>query len=140
MARGLEYWLRWLAVLPGGLIGGFLLLFPLRLALVNTLRGFVTPYPELPERILTPFVIAVGFVSLGARIAPDRKTETAVALFGLWLFVVGAFVALALSNANVGGRSLFMHGGGIGPLLAVVGAVAGLVVARREAGPAKPTP
>ena len=134
--RDLSYWLRWLAVLPGGLLGGLLLLFPLRLALVNTLRGWVDPYPEMPERLLTPFVIAAGFIWLGARIAPDRKAETAVALFGLWLFVAGATVALSLSNANVGGRSFYMHGGGIAPILGVVGSVVGLLAARREAGAA----
>ncbi|MGE4084661.1 MAG: hypothetical protein AB7H93_16790 [Vicinamibacterales bacterium] len=131
MARDLKYWLRWLAVLPGGLLGGLLLLFPLRLALVNSLRGFVDPYPEMPERLLSPFVIATGFVWLGARIAPTRKSETAVALFGLWLFAAGAFVALALSNAQVGGRGFSMNGGA--PLFAVAGAVVGLLVARREA-------
>jgi len=133
MDRDLKYWLRWLAVLPGGLLGGLLLLFPLRLVLVNTLRGFVEPYPEMPERLLTPFVVAAGFVWLGARIAPERKTETAVALFGVWLFVVGASVALALANANVGGQSFYLRGGGIAPLLGVVGSVVGLLVARREA-------
>ena len=83
------HWLRWIAVLPGALLGGILMVFPLHWILYNTLSNFIEPYPELPERILTPFVVALGFVALGARIAPERKMEVAVVLFGLWMVLLG---------------------------------------------------
>ena len=46
-----KYWLRWLAVLPGALLGGILLCFPLHWILYRTFTEFIDPYPELPERI-----------------------------------------------------------------------------------------
>jgi hypothetical protein len=43
----LNYGLRWLAVLPGAVIEGFLLTFPLSWMLYNTLSNFMQPYPAL---------------------------------------------------------------------------------------------
>jgi hypothetical protein len=52
------YWLRWLAVLPGALLGGVRLTLPLHWVLFDTLTNFVDPYPELPERLLSSLTIA----------------------------------------------------------------------------------
>ncbi len=128
-----KYWLRWLAVIPGALLGGILLTFPLHWILYNTLKNFIEPYPELPERILSPFVIAVGFVWLGAWIAPARKTEVAVVLFVLWVVLLGGTVAFTLLVGNIGGRQLFMHGGGLAPAMAFVGGIIGLLIVRKKA-------
>jgi hypothetical protein len=38
------------------------MLLPMRLILVNTLGHFVDPYPELPERLLSPAVIDAGLI------------------------------------------------------------------------------
>src|SRR5262245_45492907 len=108
----LKYWLRWVAVLPGALLGGLLLTFPLHWILKNTLN-FIDPYPELPERILSPLVIALGFVWLGAKIAPARKIETAVVLFGLWTVLLGSALAFFFFVGEIEGRPVFFHGGGL---------------------------
>jgi hypothetical protein len=84
----LNYWLRWLAVLPGALLGSVLLTFLLHWILDNTLINFMAPYPELPARILSPLVIAAGVVwlgraasvVLGAILAPGAKWEKNVPL------------------------------------------------------------
>lgn len=134
------HWLRWIAVLPGALLGGIMMVFPLHWILYNTLSNFIEPYPELPERIFTPFVVALGFVALGARIAPERTMEVAVVLFGLWMVLLGGVAALVLFVGNVGGRRLFFHGGGFAAAGAFVGGIVGLVIARREAAPRADTP
>lgn len=132
--KGFEYWLRWLAVLPGALLSGVIALFPLRWVLYSTLSTFVDPYPELPERFLSPFVTAAVFVWAGSRIAPERKIETSVILFGLWLFLLGGFVFLTLSGAGWVDRQLYFQGRGIAPVMSAVGALAGLYIARRFKG------
>lgn len=129
----LKPWLRWLAIVPGALLTGLLLTFPLRLVLYNTLEKFIDPYPELPERILTPLVIAAGFVWSGARVAPTRKVETAVVLFGLWMVLLGGTLALTFFAVDVRGQQLFLQGGGLAPAMAFVGGVIGLLIARHEA-------
>ena len=131
MSRGVKYWLRWLAVLPGALLAGVIALFPLHFILYNTLSHFVEPYPELPERVLTPFVIAGVFVWAGSLIAPEFKIEASVALFGLWLFLVGGFAFLTFHGANWMGGQLYFRGRGLATLMAVVGAIAGLYFARK---------
>jgi hypothetical protein len=135
MKKDFAYWLRWLAVLPGALIGGILASFPLHWILYSTLRNetiFIDPYPELPERILFPFVMATVFVWAGSRIAPEHKFKTSIVLFGIWLFLTGGFVFLTLSGSGWLGYQLYFQGGGIGPVMAVVGAFVGLYIVRRK--------
>ena len=125
-------WLRWFAVLPGGLLAGTLALFPLHWVLYTTLQNFIEPVPELPERILGPFVIAACFIWFGSRIAPTRKMETAVVLFGLWVLLLGGAVALTLFAGNVRGHRLYLQGGGLAPAMAFVGGVVGLLAVWRR--------
>jgi drug/metabolite transporter (DMT)-like permease len=139
----MKYWLRWLAVIPGAVVGGVLLTFPLHWILYNTLSNIIDPYPELPEQILTPLVIAAGVVWVGARIAPARKIATAVVLLGLWMVFLGGMAAVMVSRGNIGGREVSL-GVGLGPVMAVVGGVVGLLVVRNEVkgrvGRVKPRP
>jgi len=130
------YWLRWVSVAPGALLAGILALFPLRWLLYFTLSNpahpFIEPYPELPERLLAPFATAVVFIWTGSRIAPEWKWRTATILFGLWLCLLGAFVLLALTDTNVMGNRLYVQGGGASPAMALIGAVVGLLIARKR--------
>lgn len=133
-AEQVKAWLRWLAVLPGALCGAVLLTVPLHVALYRTLSSFIEPYPELPERVLTPFVIAAGFVWFGALIAPARKVETALVLFGLWMVLLGASLVVVGFVGNIGGRRLYFHGGGVAPLMAFIGGVVGFLFAKETFG------
>ena len=91
--------IRWLAVLPGSIVCMVFALFPLHFVLYQTLTGsgIVEPYPEAPERLLGPLISALAFVWAGSRIAPSRKVETGVVLFGAALLLVGAGFALGLA-------------------------------------------
>lgn len=137
MEKDFTYWLRWLAVLPGALLSGILASFPLHLVLYSTLTSFIEPYPELPERTLFPFVMAAVFVWAGSSIAPEHKFKTAVVLFGLWLFLLGGFVFLTFTGFDWMGPQLYFQGGGIGSIMAVIGAVTGLFIARKKEFAAK---
>lgn len=126
--------LRWLAVLPGAVVAALVALFPLHFVLYQTLTGsgIVEPYPQSPERLLGPLVSALVFVWAGSRIAPSRKVETATVLLGILLLLVGAFFALGLTGAHIGDVQYSLPLGGLPPAGAVVGAFAGLYLARRE--------
>lgn len=126
------YWLRWLAVLPGALIAGVLLTIPLHFVLYSTLTSFIHPYPPLPERVLSPGVIAGGVVWFGAHIAPARRVDTAIALFGLWMVLLGAALSFVLAGGNIGGHSLYLQAGGLGCAGAFVGAFVGVALVRRQ--------
>ena len=129
----IRYWLRWLAVLPGALLAGILATFPLHWVLYQTLSNFVEPYPPLPERVLTPLVIGAVFIWAGSRIAPEYRIETAVGLFGFWMFLLGGFVFLTLSGGAWMGQRLYsLYGGGLAPVMALVGGLIGLYIVRRK--------
>jgi hypothetical protein len=124
--------LRWIAVLPGSIIIAVLSLLPLHWLLCFVLTRFVEVYPEMPERVLGPFVLSGVFVWVGSRISPSYKFETAAVLFGIWMFLIGGIVFIAWSRADWFGGQLYFQGGGIPTIMAVVGAAIGLFVARTE--------
>jgi len=124
--KGPKYWLRWLTVLPDALLAGILATFLLHWILYSTLTKFIDPYPELPERLLSPFVMAAVFIWAGSRIAPEHKFKTALVLFGLLLLLLGGFVFLGLTGANLMGYQLYFQDGGIRSIMAFAGALTGL--------------
>lgn len=126
--------LRWIAVLPGSIVVGLLALFPLHWTLYLVLTNFVEVYPELPERVLAPAVLSGVFVWIGSRIAPTYKFETAILLFGIWMFLIGGVVFLTLGEGDWFGGRLYFQGGVVPTIMAVVGAIIGLYTARLEQG------
>jgi hypothetical protein len=127
-------WSRWIAVLPAALMSMVLSAFLLHLVLYQTLTGsgIVDPYPETPERVLLPLVGAVTFIWVGARVAPNHTVKVAASLFILWLFILGGVVVLVLSAADTGSVQLNMVGGGMAPVMALIGAIVGFYIVRKE--------
>ncbi|HEU0173446.1 MAG TPA: hypothetical protein VFV58_04230 [Blastocatellia bacterium] len=132
MNKGFTYWLRWLAVLPGAVLASVIALIPLHFILYRTLSNFVEPYPELPERLLTPFAVCLGFVWSGARIAPGYKFETATVLFGLIMIPLGGFVFLSLFGERWMGQQLSVKGYGAAPALGFVGGLVAVYLIKRD--------
>ena len=127
-------WLRWVAVLPAALLAMVLSAFPLHFVLYQTLTGsgIIEPYPETPERVLMPLVGAIAFIWVGARVAPNHKVKAAKVLFTLWLLLLGAVVVLVLSGTDLGGLQFNLESGGLGPVMAFIGAVAGLYIVHKQ--------
>ena len=127
--RNFSYWLRWLILFPGALFAGILTSFPLHWILYLTLRSevlFIDPYPEFPERLLFPFVLALVFVWAGYYIAPAYRFRTAIVLAGIWIILTLGLTILALSGTTLMGNELSLRGGGVGSISAIVGAIIGL--------------
>ncbi|MBW1965935.1 MAG: hypothetical protein JRI48_00875 [Deltaproteobacteria bacterium] len=127
-------WLRWIAVLPAALLAMVLPAFPLHFVLYQSLTGsgIVEPYPETPERVLLPLVAAMAFIWAGAKVVPNHKVKAATVLFVLWLLMLGCAVVLVLSGADVGSLQFNLKGGGLAPVMAFIGAVAGLYIVRKQ--------
>ena len=132
MKEKLIYSLRWIAILPGAILASILSTFVLHLSLYYALREIITPYPETPERVLTPLVMAAVFIWTGNQIAPKYKNTTAIILFGLWLFILGGFVFLAMTNSNWLNNRLSFQIGGLPTIMSLVGAFLGLYKSRQE--------
>jgi hypothetical protein len=124
--------LRWIAVLPGAIIAAVLSLFPLHILLYLVFTRFVEVYPEMPERILAPAILSGVFIWVGSKISPAYKLETAVVLFGIWMFLVGGFVFLTFFGSEFYGGQLYFQYGGIPVFMSVIGSIVGLFVAWSE--------
>ena len=124
------YWIRWLLVLPGALVFGFLVTFPFHWIL-QFVFGFRSNEPDLLslsfilkilkidsvdslEYLLYPAIIAVTYIVVGQKIAPKHKFKTAVILFALYAVVwaVGLLVSLN-TNFEISIRTFLALAGAI---------------------------
>ena len=135
MDKRFKYWLSWIGVLPISLIAGVLVDFPVHWVLYRTLSGgdspFITPYPELPERILAPFFRALVIVCVSALITHEHKFKTAVILATLWIFGAGASFVLGYLGFHRDSIQLNLTAGGLPVIMGVVGAVTGLYIVKK---------
>lgn len=131
MNKGFLFWIRWVFILPGALVAGLLSTFLLHFILFQTLKTFVESYPELIERILTPFVIALTFVWTGCKIAPLNKFKVGVILSLLWFFTSLLFIYLTVTNNSFFGSELSFHVNGVASIMGIVGAFIGLIIVKK---------
>jgi len=133
--KKIKYGLRWVFVLPGAIIAGFLSTFPLHWILMLYPTGRENMMIQLSndtlrtiEYVLFPFIIALTFIFVGYKIAPKYKFKTAIVLFGIYLLIwlIASFVTLY--KGSLGNISLQFSGR---TLLALAGAFIGLYLAKK---------
>ncbi|HEY8661629.1 MAG TPA: hypothetical protein VIL78_21515 [Hanamia sp.] len=125
-------WLRWISVTPGGIIVGIISTFLLHLILYFSLTNFVHPYPEFPERVLTPFIFSSTFIWAGCEIAPHHKLKTGIILFALLIFFSGGLIISTLTQGKWFGHSMYLQGNGVAPVMGIIGAFLGLYLVRKK--------
>jgi hypothetical protein len=130
--KGIVYWLRWFAVLPGSILAAVISIFPLHWILYSSLSQIIEPYPETPERFIMPLVIAIVFIWIGSLIAPEFKFETAIVLLSIWVFVMGGFVFIVLLGGTILGKGYKFEFGMASPIVAILGAFIGLFIVRKS--------
>ena len=117
--------LRWIAVLPGGILATILITFPIHWALVlfgvPLIGGFVSL--ETAERLIISFTTPYVFITVGRQIAPYYKVETSVALSLLIAVWLGASYVWIVDNSD---SYLKATNYGITPILNVVAVIAAL--------------
>jgi hypothetical protein len=95
--------IRWLSVLPGGVLAGLLILFQLHWILYFTLvRGSMIQMPMEDmapiERFLSPVLSSIFFVFAGAMIAPKKQVLVSYVLFSLSLLARIGMVLVAVAQ------------------------------------------
>ncbi len=124
---------RWVAIVPGGILCGFIVLFPLHWILYFTLvKGSMIQMPiedMAPiERFLSPILSSIIFVYAGAMIAPKKQFAISIILFilgvliraGMVFFVRLSGLELDTSFYGVLRLSLSALAGGIGVFLVYI--------------------
>lgn len=124
---------RWVAVVPGGILCGFIVLFPLHWILYFTLvKGSMVQMPiedMAPiERFLSPILSSIIFVYAGAMIAPKKRFAVSVILCvfgvliraGMVFFVRFSGMELDVSFYGVSRLLLSALVGGIGVFLVYI--------------------
>ena len=117
MQKSTQNLLRWIAVLPGAILGGILATFPLHWILLFLFDGGETDLGslkfftqilgggvsyEVVEQALYPFVIAFVYILAGTEIAPQHKFKSALALVSLYVvFAVGTLILVAGSGLQI---------------------------------------
>ncbi|TDH26896.1 hypothetical protein EXU57_08810 [Segetibacter sp. 3557_3] len=132
MKRELTTTLRWICVLPGAIAAGLLSTVILHFVLYTTLSKFVSPYPQLPERALTPFAISLAFVWLGTKIAPNNRFKTGLILFFIWIALALGVIVYTLIGGKLFGSTLDLQFNGVAPLLGILGSVIGILLVKRK--------
>lgn len=136
MDKGFKYYLSWIGVLLFSLSAGFLVQFPVHWVLYWTLSSgdtpFITPYPELPEKVLQPFFTALVVVWVAAECAPQNKFKTAVIFATLWIFGAGASFVLGYLGFHTDNIQFNLTAGGLPVIMGVIGAVVGLYVVNKK--------
>lgn len=129
-----KYLLRWLAILPGSILAGIVILFPLHWILYFALTKFIEPYPMLPEKILGPGLSAWAMVVAGSNIAPKFKKVVAIIIGGMWVIFVSIVFVLALNDNQLGTLKLEIYAGGLPVIGGIIGAVFGIfsVISKKE--------
>ena len=134
MSENLKNILLWLAVLPGSIIGGILILFPVHWILFQTLSSFIEPYPEIPEKILSPLATAWAMVKSAAYIAPSNKKIVAITIGVLWVFFAGVAFTMSYYEIEIGMRKLNLFAGGLPIFGGIVGATIGVISELKDKG------
>lgn len=121
---------RWIAVLPGGLLLGLSVLFPLHWILYFTLvKGDIIEMSvedmAVVERFVSPIISSIVFVYGGAMIAPRKHILVAIVLFIAGIFIRAGLpfllhifdMELDTSFAGLSKLILSALAGGVGVLL-----------------------
>lgn len=119
-------------MLPGAVLAGLVGNILLHFILYATLKNFITPYPDLPEKTLRPFVFALAYLWYGSRIAPNNRLTVGITLFGILMFLTGGFWMAALTGGKWFGNELYMEAGGIATALGVFGALLGIFLIKKS--------
>lgn len=118
--------LRWISVLPGGILAGIAATFILHFLLYFILSKFLSTYPEFPERALTPFSVTISFVMVGTAIAPDYKIATALALLFIWVTFAILLAVIHFTNGHWFGKETYLEADGLAMASGLIGAFLGL--------------
>jgi len=92
MEKDFKYWFRWIAVLPGAMIASILSNFLLHGFLYFTFSILGVDIIPIKRRLI-PFVIAITFILIAFKIAPEFKFRSSIVLAILIAHVLFSFIS-----------------------------------------------
>ena len=125
--------LRWLVLLPLCLMAAFLSLFLLHFVLYATLTQFVQPYPEFPERALTPAIMGLVFVWTSFKLAPRYNSIAAIFFAGMWLTTAIFPISSLFYEHTIFGQKIEpSQGGWLIPCMSLLGPILAVLIIRKH--------
>lgn len=123
---------RWIAILPCSVIAGIISVFLIHIVLFSTLNSFISPYPELPERVLTPFAFTLAFIWTGYQIAPYYKFNVSLILFTISILISGGVIISSLTGGKLFGKSINLDLSGLPAIMGVIGALTAILKIKKQ--------
>lgn len=121
---------RWILVLPGGILAGIAATFILHFLLYLILSKFYSTYPEFPEKALTPFVVSLAFLLVGTAIAPNYKIATALTLLLIWVAFAVLLATIHFTGMRWFGKEIYFEADGIAIASGIIGTFLGLLLVK----------
>lgn len=130
---------RWILFLPLAILAAIIITFPLHWILYMTLSGgqdpFITPYPELPEKLLQPFCSGLAFVYVSAHLAPKYKIQIAAITTAIWCLLAVVAIVLGYSEFSINRTTFNLDYLGFPIMFGVAGAVLGYILTKKSLKP-----
>lgn len=120
--------LRWIVFLPGAYILGFLATFPLHWSLYYSLTRFIEPYPEFPERCLSPLLFSLVVQISATWIVPTYKKQISILILILHSIIYFFSIVLWVSNnqlVNLGNVYISFN---IYTIFGIIGMIIGFII------------
>lgn len=130
---------RWILFLPLAILAAIVITFPLHWILYMTLSGgqdpFITPYPELPEKLFQPFCSGLVFVYVSAKLAPKYKKQIAAITVAVWCLLAILAIMIGYSEFSINRTTFNLDYLGFPIMFGIAGAVLGYVLTKRSLKP-----
>lgn len=127
--------IRWIAVVPAGIIAAAIVTFPLHLLIILMFSG-EKPYwglltAETLERLAMAFTTPFVIIYVGAWTAPTRRFETGIALAVAIALILGGIYVFAFTGDTAFSGWYSLHYGAT-PVLNLVAIATALFIVRRN--------
>ena len=91
--------LRWILLLPLSLLAAVLVTFFIHWIIYSTLKSFVNPVPEMPEKLLSPLIVGFTIVRVSYFSAP-KWNKLIAKIIGLLLIALCIFIIILARAGN----------------------------------------
>lgn len=133
--------IRWIILLPSAFIMSVVVTpVVLHLVLYSSLTGsgFITPYPELPEILLSPSFIALVFIATVYWVSPSHKMITTAIATSIYVIAILTVMGLAYFEVRIADFQYTLPYKGMSSILAIIASISAFCLLRLDNSKNKP--